>query len=149
MIFKSWKGVFVVKKYWQLTLMILFVAGCASHRVASTDSFLKDPGISTQKIVTVTSKYVVIDVDPGVSRQQAIVEVHRLTNRKVEQIGRVHILKFHNGRAAAKILESNKNGIQPGDFVVLANKNLDEMNVKDFINAVKNHQANQVGFPNS
>lgn len=149
MMILDWKGKMNMKKLWQILLVVLFIGGCASHNVSMKDSVYNNPGISTQKIITVTPKYVVIEVDPGVSRLNAIVEVHRLTQRKVEQVGRVQILKFHNGKAAAKILETNKDGIQTGDFVVLLNKTFNEMNVKDFINAVKNHQSNQVGFPKS
>ncbi len=138
-----------MKKLWQIALLILFIAGCASHRVNVNETIYNDSGISTQKIITVTPRYVVIEVDPGVSQQRAIVEVHRLSQRKITRVGRVQILKFHNGKAAARILETKKEGIKAGDFVVLNNKQFDEMNVSDFINAVKNHRSNQLAFPKS
>ncbi len=138
-----------MKKLWQIALFILFITGCASHRVNVGETFYNDQSISMQKIVTVTPQYVVIEVDPGISQQREIVEVHRLSQRKVTRVGRVKILKYHNGKAAARILEIKEDGIKAGDFVVLNNKQFDEMNVSDFINAVKSHRSNQMAYPKS
>lgn len=137
----------MMKKFWPLALVMLLTS-CASHPAKQTSTGIQTGGIAAQKIVVVTPKYVVIEVDPSISRNQAIVEVRRLKQRKSVSIGKIQLVKFHENKVAARIIEQqDKEGIQVGDFVVLSKKSFDEMTVRDYINAVRTHASNGIGLP--
>lgn len=74
--------------------------------------------LSAQVITKVVDKYVLIDKDAGVGKLNEKVKVYRIVGNDVISVGQVQILKFQNGKAAAKILKLNRGfQIQKGDFI--------------------------------
>ena len=69
-------------------------------------------------ITKVVDKYVLIDKDAGVGKLNEKVKVYRIVGDDVLSVGKVQLLKFQNGKAAAKIVKLNRGfQIQKGDFV--------------------------------
>ncbi len=136
-----------MKKLIFILMMMVFIS-CASQSGQQGKSDVKTGGIAAQKVVVVTPKYVVIEVDPSISRNQAIVEVRRMEQRNSVAVGKIQLVKFHENKVAARILEQkDTRRIQVGDFVVLSRKSFNEMNVRDYINAVKTHSSNEIAMP--
>jgi hypothetical protein len=77
-------------------------------------------------VIRVVSEYAL--VDPGSERweRDAILQVRRLTDQGLIDIGEMRILRFENGKAGVKILhEVSSFRVMPGDFASLKTSNYD------------------------
>jgi hypothetical protein len=94
-----------------LLMAICLLAGCYQGN-------LQKSAQPNNSVVRRASDYVLIGTDKGIGEVNDEIAVYRMTNTGVVQIGRVKILKFQNGEAAARIIEE-KAGYQvsAGDIV--------------------------------
>jgi len=120
------------------TLCITLIVSCTSFKPQSISSIQPALNIIPQNIITVTQKYVVIKIDNMVQETLNSAQVLRFINNKRLTVGKVQFLKYHNGRAVAKILKENsKTSIIVGDYVVMKYKQVNEMNVGEFISQLR------------
>lgn len=72
----------------------------------------------SQKIIRVAKDLVLIDTDQGIGRVGDERAVYRLVDSKVREIGTLQLLRFQNGRAAARIIHlDRKFNIKIGDLL--------------------------------
>lgn len=81
---------------------------------------------SAQNVINILREYVVIDTDVGIGQIGKTVQIQRRTHQGVVEVGTVRLLKFHEGKAAAKIVKEIKPfRIKIGDFVKDQNESED------------------------
>ncbi|MBN2029925.1 hypothetical protein JW824_06730 [bacterium] len=80
--------------------------------------FITSYSLHAQYITKIIPQYVLINRDTGVGELNEEVDVYRLVGDRIVHVGRVKILRFEQGKAAAKIINVNP-GMQivVGDFV--------------------------------
>jgi len=72
----------------------------------------------SQKVIKRTTNYVLIDTDIGIGNLNEVIMLQRSTERGVIDIGKVKLVRFKNGKAAAKIIkEFEQYRVEIGDFV--------------------------------
>lgn len=77
-------------------------------------------------IIRVVSKYVLIDSDSGMGRIDDVLDVRRWVEDAFVVIGKIRLLRFSGGKAAAKIIrEIPPYRIMIGDVIMIADHELD------------------------
>lgn len=94
--------------------------------------------LHAQKIIKVTPHYVLIDTADGIGQLNETVLIKRNVDQKIIAIGTIKLVKFHNGKTVAKIIqELEPYHVEIGDFVKsqTGNENLiDNFTQKQSIN---------------
>ena len=94
--------------------------------------------LTVRKIIKVVPKYVVIDTDIGIREEIKTVNVYRLENPRMFDLGTVRLLKYHDGKAVARIIDENRGyQIKVGDYVYLQYKSLREMSVGEYMKFIE------------
>lgn len=76
--------------------------------------FFFSTSLTAQYVIKIIHPYLLIDKEVGELNDLSF--VFRKNNHKNDMIGVIEIVKFYNGKTAAKILKENKK-IRVGDFV--------------------------------
>ncbi len=86
--------------------------------ILSVGLLLSPLSLHAQYITKIIPQYVLINSDTGVGEKNEQVDVYRLVGERIVHVGKVQILTFEQGKAAAKIIYVNP-GMQivVGDFV--------------------------------
>lgn len=113
---------------------VILSLSCASTNMKGPLESKIPPKQSIQKIIKVTPKLVLIDTNDRVAESLTMAKVHRLIDRSMMTVGTVQLVKFHDGKAVARIVhEKKKHRIDVGDYIYLGYKPVEKMNVGEYI----------------
>ncbi|MFH1940997.1 MAG: hypothetical protein ABIL68_02745 [bacterium] len=121
-------------KYLLIWITLIFITACSNTKRITAIGERKESHLTIQKVVKVVPKYVVLETDVGIREVYDEVSVFRLSNPRMKNVGKIKLLKYHDGKAVGRIIEEKERlKIQAGDYIYLHYKSLDEMSVGEYL----------------